>query len=102
MIPADRNCGENVFLVARNHDADRNLAIIGAVGGIEGATARVEANLSTQVATERSFKRGNVKRVRSVRWSNVLRHKEQSNLRGCKARTQADYASLDSRTTPWD
>ena len=60
MVAAESNGGNDVFFVARNYDANRNLAIIGAVGRVEGATARVEADLSTKVAAESVFKRGGV------------------------------------------
>ena len=52
MVAAEGNRGENVFLIARNDDADRNLAVIGAVGCVESAAARVEADLSAKVAAE--------------------------------------------------
>ncbi len=39
VVAAQGNGGENVFFIAGNYDADRHLAIIGAVGCIEGATA---------------------------------------------------------------
>jgi len=78
VIPAQSNGGENVFLVARNHDADRNLPVIGPVGGIECAAARVKADLPTKVAAERSLERGRVKlRGMGRGWSDVLRHKTQ-------------------------
>jgi hypothetical protein len=52
VVAAQGNGGENVFFVARNYNADRHLAIVGAIGCVEGAAARVEANLSTKVASE--------------------------------------------------
>ena len=58
MIAAEGDGGEHVFFIARNYNADRDLAIVGAVGGIEGAAARVEAYLTPKMAAERSFQRG--------------------------------------------
>ena len=58
MVAADGDGGANVFSVAGNYDADGNLAIVGAVGGVEGAAAFVEANLAAKMAAERGFKGG--------------------------------------------
>jgi hypothetical protein len=60
MVAAEGERGENVFFIARNYDADRYLTIVGAVGCIKSAAARIEANLSAKVAAERAFKRGGV------------------------------------------
>jgi hypothetical protein len=60
LVAAEGNGGEHVFFVARNYDADWDLAIIGAVGCVESAAARVEADLSAKVAAKRSFERGGV------------------------------------------
>ena len=79
MVAAEGNRGENVFLIARNYDADRNLTIIGAVGGVEGAAARVEADFSTKVAAESGFKsRGVELRGLGRGWGDVLRHRVQN------------------------
>jgi hypothetical protein len=60
MVAAESNRGQYVFFVARNYDADRDLPIIGPVGGIESTTAGIEANLSPKMAAERSFKRDGI------------------------------------------
>jgi hypothetical protein len=39
VVAAESHCGKNVFFVAWNDDADRDLAIIGAVGGVESPTS---------------------------------------------------------------
>ena len=78
VVAAQGNGGKNVFLVARNYDSDGDLPVIGPVGGVESATARVKADLSTKVAAERSFERGSVKlcgtgrkRCGVLRWHGV-------------------------------
>src|SRR5450759_4375259 len=76
MVAAEGNGGEHVFFVARNDDADRDLAVIGAVGCVERAAARVEANFSTKVAAESSFKRAGVElRGMGRGWGDILRHR---------------------------
>jgi hypothetical protein len=60
VVTAQGNGGQNIFFVAGNYDADRDLPVIGTIGGINGATARVKANFSAQVAAESGLKRGNV------------------------------------------
>ena len=73
MVAADGNGGENVFFVARNYDSDWDLAIVGAVGRVEGAAAGVEANFSAKVAAEGGFKGGDVE-LRGMRrgWGDSL------------------------------
>jgi hypothetical protein len=39
MVAAEGDGGENVFCVAGNYDADRDLAVIGSVSGVNGAAA---------------------------------------------------------------
>ena len=79
MVAAEGNGGKNVFFVARNDDADRYLAVIGAVGCVESAAARVETDFSAKVATERAFKRGGIElRGMGGRWGDVLRHRVQN------------------------
>ena len=79
MVATESNRGENIFFVARNYYADRDLAIVGAIGCIDGATAGVEANFSAKVATESGFKRGGVElRGMGRRWSDGLRHRAQN------------------------
>ena len=44
------NRGEDVVGVARKNDSDGDLAIIGSVGGVEGAAAVVEADVAAELA----------------------------------------------------
>ncbi len=79
MVAAQGNGGEDIFFVARKYDADRDLAIIGAVGRVEGAATGVEANFSAKMAAESGFERGGIELRRMNRgWSDVLRHKVQT------------------------
>jgi hypothetical protein len=79
VVAAKGNGGEDIFFVAGNYNADRNLSVVGAVGCIKRAAARVEANLSAKVAAEGGFKRGGVKlRGMGRRWGDVLRHSLQN------------------------
>jgi hypothetical protein len=80
---------ENVFFVAGNYDTDRNLAVIGAVGRVEGAAARIKANFSAKVAAESGFERRDIELLGlGRRWRNVLRHRVQNIFEdagvGCK------------------
>jgi hypothetical protein len=79
MVAAKRNGGEDIFFVARNYDADRDLAIVGAVGCVESATTLIEANFSTKMAAEGGFKRGSIElRGTGWGWSDVLWHRTQN------------------------
>jgi len=79
VVAAEGNGGENIFFIAGNYDTNRNLAVIGAVGCIEGATARVEADFSAKVTAESGFKRGGVELGGLGRgWGDVLRHRVQN------------------------
>ncbi len=79
MVAAEGNCGDNVFFITRNYDADRDLPVIGPVGCIESAAARIEADFSAKMAAERGLERGGVKlRGMDRRWGDVLRHRVQN------------------------
>jgi hypothetical protein len=79
VVAAEGNGGENVFFVAGNYDADRYLAVIGAVGCVEGAAARIKADFSAKVAAERSFERGGIEFCgMGRRRGNILRHRLQN------------------------
>jgi hypothetical protein len=89
VVTAEGNGGEHVFFVAGNYDSDRNLPVIGAVGRVEGAAARIKANLSAKVAAERGFERRGIELLGlGRRWRNVLRHRVQNIFEdagvGCK------------------
>ena len=78
VIAAQGHDSENVFLIARNYNPDRDLAIVGSISGIESAAARIKANLSSKVAAKRSFKRSGVELRGSGGWGDVLWHKAQN------------------------
>jgi len=93
VVAAEGNGGNDVFFVAGNDDTDRNLAVIGAVGCIESAAARVEPDLSSKMAAESGFKRGGVElRGMGRRWGDVLRHRYRtsSRMRALGARAESD------------
>jgi hypothetical protein len=82
VLATEGNGREHVFFVAGNYDADRDLAIVGAVGGVERSAAGVEANLSAKVAAESGFKRGGIElRGMGRGWSDVWRHRLQTSSR---------------------
>jgi hypothetical protein len=60
MVAAKGDGGEDVFFVARDDYADRDLAIVGAVGRVESAGAGVEADFSAEMAVEGAFEGGGV------------------------------------------
>ena len=45
-LAAERDRGLNIVVIAREHYADRNLAVVGAIGGVESAGAAVEADFT--------------------------------------------------------
>ncbi len=55
VFAAERDGGEHIFFIAREDDADRDLAVVGAVRRIEGAAAGVETDVSTKMAAEGGF-----------------------------------------------
>jgi len=52
MFAAKGNRGNDVFDVARNDDADGDLAVVGGVHGVEGAAAAVETDFAAQMAAQ--------------------------------------------------
>jgi hypothetical protein len=63
VITANRDRRENVFSVAGDDDSDGDLTVVGAVGCIENAAARVETNFSAEMAAEGGLERGGVHRL---------------------------------------
>ena len=55
MLAAEGDGGDDIFFVARDDDADWDLAIVGAIGGVEGAAAGVETDFSAKMAAEGGF-----------------------------------------------
>ena len=51
-LAAERDRGQNIVGVAGKHDADGNLAVVGAVGGVESASAAVEADFTVEFGRE--------------------------------------------------
>lgn len=60
MLAAESERGDGVLFVAREDDADRHLAVVGAVSGVEGAAAGVEAHLAAQAAPQVARQGGGV------------------------------------------
>jgi hypothetical protein len=52
-IAAEANRGENIVGIAGKHNANRNLAIVGAVGGVESASAAIEPDFTANSLTQR-------------------------------------------------
>ena len=48
-LAAERDRGFDIVVIAREHDADRNLAVVGAVGRVESAGAAVEADFTADL-----------------------------------------------------
>jgi hypothetical protein len=55
---ARRNRGNHIFGIARYHQADRNLAVIGTVRCVESAAAAIETDFPAHGALQFSFKIG--------------------------------------------
>jgi hypothetical protein len=60
MVAAEGDRGKHIFFIARENDPDRYLAIVGAVGRVEGAATGVETDVSAKMAAEGGFERGGV------------------------------------------
>jgi hypothetical protein len=63
MFAAEGNCCDNVFSIAWCNHADRDLTVIGTVCCVESAAAGIEADFTTQVATESGFESNGVDRL---------------------------------------
>jgi hypothetical protein len=51
-IAADGKRGENVVGIVREHDPNRNLAIVGAVGGVKGPRAAIKADFAGKLRAQ--------------------------------------------------
>jgi len=60
MLSANRDRSDHIVVVAWNYDTDWNLAIVGAVSGVEGAAAVIETDLASDIAAESGFECGEV------------------------------------------
>ena len=58
MIAADRHRRDHIVGIARQDDADRDLAVVGRVGRVRGAAAAVEPHLAAHDAPEVGFEIG--------------------------------------------
>jgi hypothetical protein len=97
VVAAEGNRGEDVFFVARNYDADRDLAIIRAVGCVEGAASLIEANFSAKMAAERGLKRGGIElRGMDRGWGNVLGHRVQNIFEDVGVERKGDWSIPES------
>jgi hypothetical protein len=83
MVSTDGYGGADVFVVAGDYYSDGNLAIVGAVGGVEGASAFVETDFSAKVAAEGGFKGGDVE-VGCSRWLHRAQNIFEDVGGGCK------------------
>ena len=54
-FPARRHCRNHVFRIARDHEANRNLAVIRPVRRVEGAAPAIETHLAPQRALQLAF-----------------------------------------------
>ena len=52
MLPRQRDRRDDIIDVARQNYSDRNLAIVGAVSGVEGAAAGIEADFTAEVGAQ--------------------------------------------------
>ncbi len=72
MSPADSDRLDHVVDVPRDHDADRHLAVVRAVGGVEGAAAGVESDLAAdhlpQLGRDRAEASTKSGPLTSLRW----------------------------------
>ena len=55
---ARRHRRDHIVGVARDDEADRNLAVVGAVGRVERAAAAIEPHLAANLALQRAFEIG--------------------------------------------
>jgi len=60
MLSANRDRCGHIVVIAWNYDTDRDLAIVGAVSGVEGAAAVIETDLASDIAAESEFECGEV------------------------------------------
>src|ERR1700691_5887607 len=56
-LAAECDRGLNIVSIARYYDSDGNLAVVGAVGGIESTGAAVEADFAADLHAESFFQR---------------------------------------------
>jgi hypothetical protein len=117
MFAAEGYGGEDVFFIAREDDADWDLAVVGTVGGVEGTAAGVEADVSAKVAAERGFegrgitgRGGSIVGPRMVRrssgrfgryWHRTYSRKTGAGRKGRRARISCQLSVLSSGSFGW-
>ena len=57
MLAADGDSGNDVVVVTGNHHPDRDLPVVGSVGGVKRAAAVIEANFALKVSAQAPFER---------------------------------------------
>src|SRR5581483_7291051 len=57
MFAANGDRGDYVVVVSGKNHADRNLAVVRSVGGVEGAASVIEAHFTAKLAAKRGFQR---------------------------------------------
>ena len=67
-LPARRHGRDHVVGVARHDEADRHLAVVRAVGGVERAAAAVEADFAANLALQLPFEVGGLRRTSRPVW----------------------------------
>jgi len=72
MFAAESDSGQDIFFVARNDDANRDLPVVGPVGRVQGAATRIEADFAAEMAAKSSLK---CEGVEMHRWRSNFRHK---------------------------
>src|SRR3954468_11236641 len=60
MFAAECDGGQHIFGIARRHDANGDLAIVGGVCSVKSAATGVETDFSAKVTTEGGFESENV------------------------------------------
>ena len=60
VLAGDRDRGDHVVDAPRDHDADRQLAVVGARRGVERAVAGAEADLAVDRVAQRRLERGGI------------------------------------------
>jgi hypothetical protein len=63
-FPASGEGGDYVVIAAGENDPDGDLAVVGSVGGVQGAAAGIEADLSRYLGAKGEFQSGNINVLR--------------------------------------
>ena len=74
MLAAESDSGEDIFFIARNHDANRDLPVVRSVGCVKGAAAGIKTDFAAKMAAKRGLKREG---VQMSGWRSNFRHKSK-------------------------